>query len=240
MRKSWLFLAVVTVAIGCAQPARYGMVEDPETGLMLGSAVERNIVIDASQFENRTIKLSLRNASGDSTYDLTQFRQRLLESLRAKGYTPTDGDDFGVKFDVNVLYSGHVQSNLAGQFGFLGATAGGVAGYRGQHESRNAAAGAVAGATLGAIAGSYVRDDTYITVAEVTVAVADQYRGTTKKTVTFSASPPLQEVVPSSLKPFEALLRTKVAVYAGGRNTSQRQVADGVRERLARIVADAI
>jgi len=63
--------------------------------------------------------------------------------------------------------------------------------------------------------GSYASDDTYITVAEVTVAVADQYRGTTKKTVSFSASPPLQEEHRSSIKPFEALLQTRVAVYAG-------------------------
>ena len=83
MRKSWLLLAAVTLTMGCAQSARYGMVEDPETGLMLGSAVERNIVIDASQFENRTIKLNLRNASGDPSYDLTRFRQNLLQALRA-------------------------------------------------------------------------------------------------------------------------------------------------------------
>ncbi len=241
MCKIWILLAVAAVTtMGCAQPARYGMVEDPETGLMLGSVIERNLVIDASQLENRSIKLNLRNASGDPSYDLSKFRQHMLEALRAKGYTPTDGDDFGVKFDVNVLYSGHIQSNLTNQYGFLGAAAGGAAGYRGQNEWRNSAAGAVAGATLGAIVGSYVRDDTYITVAEVTVAIADQYRGTTKKTVTFSSSPPMQETVPSSIKPFEALLQTKVAVYAGGRNTAQRQVSDGVRERLVHIVADAI
>jgi hypothetical protein len=98
----------------------------------------------------------------------------------------------------------------------------------------------VAGATLGAIVGSYARDDTYITVVEVTVAIADQYRGSTKKTVTFSASPPLQEAPRSSIKPFEDILRTKVAVYAGGRNVSQAQIIAGVRERMARIVADAI
>lgn len=240
MRKFLLMLAVAAIMTACAQPTRYGMLEDPETGLMWGSAIERNLLIDAAQLENRTVKLNLRNVSGDPRYDLTLFRQRLLDALRAKGYTPTDGNDFGVKFDVNVLYSGHVQNSLAGQFGFLGAAAGGVAGYRGTNESRNMAAGMLAGATLGAIAGSYARDDTYITVAEVSVAVADQYRGTTKKTVTFSASPPMQEVRPSSIKPFEALLQTKVAVYAGGRNTTQRQVSDGVRERLARIVADAI
>lgn len=240
MRKFWLLLATATLALGCAQPTRYGMIEDPETGLMWGSAVERNLIIDAAQLENRTIKLNLRNVSGDPSYDLTLFRKRLLEALRAKGYTPTDGNDFGVKFDVNVLYSGHVQRSLAGEFGFLGAAAGGVAGYRGTNESRNSAAGMLAGATLGSIVGSYARDDTYITVAEVTVAVADQYRGNTKKTVTFSASPPLQEVRPSSIKPFEAMMQTKVAVYAGGRNTAQRQISVGIQDRLARIVADAI
>lgn len=240
MRRLWILAATAALVAGCAQPARYGMVEDPETGLMWGSAIERNLVIDASQLENRTVKLNLRNVSGDPTYDLAKFRQHLLGALRAKGYTPTEGNDFGVKFDVNVLYSGHIQSNMAGQFGFLGAAAGGVAGYRGTHESRNMAAGAIAGATLGAVIGSYARDDTYITVAEVSVAVADQYRGIAKKTVTFSASPPMQEVRLSSIKPFEAVLQTKVAVYAGGRNTAQKQVSEGVRERLVGIVADAI
>jgi len=241
MRKLWIFLAAVSLSLtSCAQPSRYGMVEDPETGLMLGSMIERNLVLDASQLENRTVKLNLRNASGDSSYDLSMFRKRIIDSLRAKGYTPTEGSDFGVKYDINVLYSGQVRNDLSREFAFLGAGAGGVAGYRGTNESRNMAAGMIAGATLGAIAGSYARDDTYITVAEVTVAIADQYRGTTKKTITFSASPPLQEEPRSSIKPFEAILRTQVAVYAGGRNISQAQIASGVRERLTRIVADAI
>ncbi len=239
MRKLWLLLSAVSL-IGCAQPTRYGMVEDPETGLMWGSVIERNIVMDASQLENRTVKLNLRNVSGDPSYDLSIFRKHFLDTLRAKGFSPTEGDDFGVKFDVNVLYSGYIRKDLSSEFAFLGGAAGGVAGYQGSHESRNMAAGIIAGATLGAIAGSYTRDDTYITIAEVTVAIADQYRGTTKKTVTFSASPPLQEVQRSSIKPFEAMLRTRVAVYAGGRNIAQRQIANGVRDRLTRILADAI
>jgi len=243
MAKTWVFLSAVVLAlvlVGCAQPLRYGMVEDPETGLMWGSAIEKNLVMDASQLENHSIKLNLRNVSGDSNYDLSLFRARLLEALRAKGYTPTDGNDFGVKYDVNVLYSGQVRQDLSQQFSFLGASAGGVAGYQGANQGRNMAAGIVAGATLGAIVGSYAHDDTYITVAEVTVAIADQYRGSTKKTITFSTSPPLQESPRSSIKPFEEILRTKVAVYAGGRNASQSQIARGVRERLVRIVADAI
>lgn len=241
MARKWMALTVAALVFtGCAQPARYGMVEDPETGIVWGSAIEKNIVMDATQLENSTIKLNLRNVSGDPAYDLSSFRTRLLAALRAKGYFPTDGNDFGVKYDVNVLYSGQVRQDLSREFGFLGGAAGGVAGYRGNNQERNAAAGMVAGATLGAIVGSYARDDTYITVVEVTVAIADQYRGSTKKTVTFSASPPLQEAPRSSIKPFEDILRTKVAVYAGGRNVSQDQIIAGVRERMVRIVADAI
>lgn len=241
MAKGWIYLTAAVLGLaGCAQPVRYGMVEDPDTGLMWGSAIEKNLVMDASQLENHSIKLSLRNVSGDPSYDLSLFRARLLEALRAKGYTPTEGNDFGVKYDVNVLYSGQVRQDLSREFSFLGATAGGVAGYQGTNQGRNAAAGMIAGATLGMIAGSYAHDDTYITVAEVTVAIADQYRGSTKKTVIFSASPPMQEAPRSSIKPFEDILRTRVAVYAGGRNASQAQITRGVRERLVRIVADAI
>lgn len=106
--------------------------------------------------------------------------------------------------------------------------------------STNSHGNGLVGATLGAIAGSYMRDETYIVITEVTIAIADQNRGTTKKTVTFSSSPPLQEERRSSIKPFEAILRTKVAVYAGGRNIPQNRIAGEVRGRLARIVADAI
>lgn len=239
MNKTWLMIPLLMLA-GCAQPARYGMVEDPETGLMWGSAIERNIVMDSSQLVNRDVKVNLRNVSGDTTYDLSGAKQRFEAALKAKGFNPTNGDNFGIKFDVNVLYSGYIRNDLSAEYAFLGGAAGGVAGYQGGNQSRNMAAGMIAGATLGAIAGSYARDETYIVVTEVTIAVADQYRGTTKKTVTFSSSPPLQEEMKSSIKPFETMLRTKIAVYAGGRNITQSQIASGVRDRLARIVADVI
>lgn len=225
--------------VGCAQPSRMGMIEDPNNGLMWGSVIERNIVVDASQFENRSIKINLRNVSGDSAYDLKGFHRQLSEALRAKGYNPTESDSFGIKYDVNVLYSGYVRKDLSSEFAFLGGAAGALANSR-SGSFRDGATGALVGATIGAIAGSYVKEETYIAIAEVTVAVADQYRGKTDKIVSFSSSPPLQEERKSSMKPFEAMLRTKVAVYAGGRNVSQAQIVDGVKTRLARIMGDAI
>ncbi len=236
-------IALVVMALGlfgCAQPARMGIVEDPYSGLMWGSAVERNIVLDSSQLSNRSAKISVRNISGDVAYDMHGFKSSFANALKGKGYTPTDGDDFGIKIDVNVIYSGYIRTDLSSEFAFLGGMAGAVGGASLRHPARDALGGAVIGATLGSIIGSYVKDETYIVIAEVSIGVADQYRGTTKKTITFASSKELQEERPTSIRPFEQVLRTKIAVYAGGRNVPQPMVASGVRDRLFRIVSDII
>ncbi len=207
---------------------------------MWGSVVERNLVLDASQLENRSAKVSVRNISGDEAYDLAQFRNAFLTALTQKGFSPSDADNFGIKFDVNVVYSGQISTNLSKDFAFLGGAGGAVAGYGNTNPIRNSLGGAVAGAALGAVIGSNVRDDTYIVVAEVTVAVADQRTGSTKKTIVFSSSPPLQEERRSGIKAFEQVLTTKIAVFAGGRNISQRQIAETVRARMARIVQNIL
>lgn len=238
-RKFYICLAV-TALVGCAQPSRMGMVEDRDTGLLWGSAVERNLVLDASQLQNRNAKVVVRNISGDDAYDLAQFRSAFIASMARKGFVPTDGDGFGIRFDVNVLYSGQISTNLMKDFAFLGGATGAVAGYGNTHEVRNSLGGMVAGAALGAVIGSNVRDDTYIAIAEVTVAIIDQRIGVEKKTVVFSSSPPLQEEHRSGIKPFEQVLRTKIAVYAGGRNVSQRQISESVRARMARIVQNVL
>lgn len=239
MRRALLVSATALLA-GCAQPLRYGMVEDRSTGVMLGSVIERNLVIDSSQLVDKNVKLNLRNVSGDPSYDLSIYRTKILESLGRKGFISSEADNFGIKYDVNVLYSGQIRQDLTKEFAFLGAGVGGVASYGGSHRTRNLAGGLIGGATLGAVIGSHLQDDTYIVIAEISVAIADQYRGETKKTIVFSSSPPLQEAPRSSIKPFEAILQTRLAVYGGGRNVSAGEVAIRVRERLALIAADAI
>ena len=239
-RRSIYASMLVLVVSSCAQPSRMGMVEDRETGLMWGSVVERNLVLDPSQLENRTAKVTVRNVSGDLAYDLGSFRDAFISSLVQKGFRPSDADDFGIRFDVNVLYSGQISTNLTKEFTFLGGAAGGVAAYGGGHEVRSSLGGVLAGAALGAVIGSNVRDYTYIAIAEVTVGVADQQAGKTKKTIVFSSSPPLQEERRSSIKPFEHVFKTKIAVYAGGRNISQREIAENVRARMARIVQNIL
>ncbi len=231
----------VTIISGCAAPARMGMVKDPQTGLQFGSVIEKNLFVDASQFKNRTIKVTTRNASGDQAYQVSAFTNEFNSVFARKGYVPTQADSFGIKVDINVLYSGQIQTNLASQFGFIGGSAGGIAGYR-SGATAGTAGGALVGATIGSIVGSNVTDDTYIVVAEVSLGITDNVGsgGGDQKVITFGSSPKLQEELPSNFKPFREVIRTKIAVYAGGRNTSQQMIAEQVKQRLVTIISDSI
>lgn len=242
LKKITATICAVALLAGCAAPARMGMVIDPQTGLMFGSKIEKNLFVDSSQFRNRSIKVSTRNASGDQAFQVASFTNNFNSAFSSKGYVPTQADTFGIKLDVNVLYSGQIQSNLGSQFAFLGGAAGGIIGYRSDTPA-GTAAGILVGATLGSILGSYVTDDTYIVIAEVSIGITDSIAGANndRKVISFSSSPKLQEEkLPSNFTPFREVIRTKIAVYAGGRNTSQQQIAEQVKQRLVNIVSDSI
>jgi len=244
MKTTLLISALVfSVALGgCASPSRMGMTKDSQSGLQFGSAIEKNIFMDSSQFKNRAIKISTRNGSGDQAYQLGAFTGSLKSAFASKGYVPTDADSFGIKLDVNVLYSGQIQQNMSSEFAFLGGAGGGLSGYR-SNSPGSTATGVLVGATIGGILGSFVTRDTYIVVAEVSIGIPDgtSEDGGDKKTITFGSSPKMQEeIIVRNYKPFREVKRTKIAVFAGGTNTSQDQIADQVKQRLIRIVSDAI
>lgn len=244
-----LAVAATVLLSGCGNlinpPARMGMVKNPDTGLQIGSVVEKNLVTDASFYKNRKIKVRIRNTSGDPAFDLAGFTSRLQSAYASAGYEPTTGDDFGLLVDVNVVYSGQVQTNLAGEFGFLGASAGALAGAaRGSDIAF--AAGTIAGATLGSILGSFVTDDTYMIIAKVTFGII---KGTPKrdgKRITFSRSlsgqPEDQEEIEERRRArgFRKSHSTGISVFAGGRNVYQSEIAGMVRQRFVRIIRDII
>lgn len=238
----YFFACLLILLTGCAASARMGMVQDPQTGLQIGSKIEKNLFIDSSQFKNRAIKVTTRNASGDQAYQLSALSGEFESAFSRKGYLPVRDDSFGIKIDINVLYSGQIQQNMSSQFAFLGGAAGGIGGARSDMVG-STAAGMLVGATIGSIIGSYITEDTYILVAEVTLGISDnQVAGSgDKKVINFSSSPKLQEEkLVSNFTPFREVIRTKIAVYAGGTNVSQQQIASQVRYRLMSIVSDAI
>tara|TARA_B100000315_G_C14504297_1_gene553843 strand:+ start:452 stop:1180 length:729 start_codon:yes stop_codon:yes gene_type:complete len=223
----------------CATLKQHGMITDQQTGLQYGANVERSFFIDPSQFKNRKIKITARNVSGDFSYNIRAFVSNLENSFSEKGYEISKGDDFGIKFDAVIEYSGHAQQNLASQYSFLGATGGGIIGYRSKADA-GTAIGVVSGATLGAIIGSYITDDTYIIVAKVTIGL-NETKESDGKSITFGSSPKLQkENIHRGIKRFKEVGSTRMAVYAGGRNVNQSQIVGGVKQRLLSIISDII
>lgn len=234
-----IFILMNTMLCNCAPRQRFGMVQDQETGLQYGSIVERNLFIDPVQLENKRIKVSIRNISGDQAFDLSNFVSNLEHAYEAKGYEPTKGDNFGLRLDVNVIYSGQIRSDMTGEFAFLGAATGGIAGYR-SNSRAGTAIGILSGVALGAIIGSYITEDTYIVVVEVNIGVLVPDTGETSTTIVFSSSKKEENKKSTGFKTFRERLSTRVAAYAGGRNVQQMRIADGVRNRLIRILSDII
>lgn len=232
-------ILLIVIIAGCKAPQRMGMVEDPQTGLQWGSLVEKNILIDSSQLTNKKIKLRIRNTSGDPAFDLHYLSDKLKQSYAQKGFIPTDSDNFGLLVDVNVMYSGQISRSLAGQFAFLGGSLGGVAGYRSDAKA-GTALGIVSGVALGAIIGSYITDDTYIVITHLSIAVPDQEIGNQKTTIVFGDTLKREREDRSGFKVFKQRLGSHVAVYAGGRNTTQAEIRSGVRDRFERILVDII
>lgn len=240
--KSILSILSVALITSCAAPPRLGMVVDPQTGLQFGSMIEKSIFMDSSQFKNKSIKVSTRNVSGDQAYQVAAFADDLNGAFSRKGFIPTQADSFGIKLDINVIYSGQIQTNLGSQFAFLGGVGGGIAGYR-SNAVAGTSTGMLVGATIGSIIGSNITDDTYIVIAEVSLGITDSLgnEGGDKKVISFGSSPKLQEEkLTSNFKPFREVMRTKIAVYAGGRNINQAQIAEQVKRRLVGIVSESI
>ncbi|GEM_PF-2863828 len=103
------------------------MVRGEQTGLMIGSMVERRSP-DPSFYRNGKLKLWC------AIPQAMLLRHGRLHGACPRGpssvsYIPVDGDDVGLLLDVNVVYSGvvyggQVQQRLIEQYAFLDAAAG--------------------------------------------------------------------------------------------------------------------
>jgi len=234
-----IWMAILLGVAGCAQTNanRLGMVEDPGTGQSYGSVVEKSILLEADQFENRKIRITIRNTSGDPTFNVSAFKGQIEDAFAAKGFEPVS-TGHGIRLDLNIMYSGQIRRDLATEYAFLGGAAGGIAGYRSSARA-GTATGILAGATLGAIIGSMQVENTYIVISEVAVVRTGTGGKPSSKTVVFGSSPPLQDDDSSSgFRPYRSVLTNRLAVYGGGYNQSQAAINPEVKRRLVRIVSD--
>lgn len=234
-----LVLLLALVLAACApRGQRMGMVKDSETGILYGSVITHNLVLDSAMFQNKKIKVVIRNTSGDANFDLYDLKGKLEKAYAAKGYTPTSDDDFGLRLDVNVTYSGQIRDDMATEGALIGGAAGGVGGYAYRNQGAHAAVGAVSGATVGAILGSYATDNTYIILADVRLGIMRHKSAHSSTTVVFEGSQYKEKK--TNFKSFDKTYDNGIAAYAGGRMVDQKDVVEGVRGRFLRILSDAI
>ncbi|MBG0789306.1 MAG: hypothetical protein H0S80_02285 [Desulfovibrionaceae bacterium] len=241
-----LVLSLALAVASCtASRSRMGMVQ-ADDGLMYGSAMDSQFIVDSSLFENNRLKLRIRNTSGDNAFDLHGFRRQLEDAYTANGYELVTGNDFGILLDVNVSYSGQIQEDMSQEFGTVGMMGGGAAGgyYGGTRDglaggAAGAVGGATAGAALGHVIGSYITDDTYIIISHITLATIAPKEEGDGTTIVFGKDKKIKRKR-NNFRGYRQRSTTKLGVYAGGRNVDQQEIVGGVRQRMLRILSDII
>ena len=245
-RRLFLMSGLAATLAACRRNNRDDMVVDGRTNRMYGMRSDKTLFTDPTLYPNRRLKLTLRNMSGDAVWDLDATREKLYQGYVAKGYERSDGSDFGLKVDLNVIRSQQFDYDMTTQYGFLGTTAGaavgGVAG--GVHDGASGAAigaagGLAVGATLGTLAGYFTTDSIYVVITEATFAVR-RNAAKPRRVVTFDGSPRIEEWEETGYGSFRAIERVLIANYGGGRNVGQTDIADDIRDRQIRSLISLI
>ncbi|CAA7613457.1 conserved hypothetical protein [Candidatus Terasakiella magnetica] len=241
-RRVFVTAGLAALAAGCQRRNQGDMVVDPNTNRMYGMRSDGvPVFTDPSLFPNRRLKLSVRNMSGDAVWDLDSTRDRLYRVFLDKGYERSDGTDFGLKVDLNVVRSQQFDRSMLAEYTFLGGSGGAVAGglgggLSGGGPAAGAGIGLATGAALGAIAGYFSVDSIYVVLTEATFGVRrDSTRP--RRVVTFEGSPRIEEWEERGYDAFRKTQRVLISNYGGGRDISQREIADDIRERQIRSLA---
>ncbi|ADX45661.1 TraT complement resistance family protein [Paracidovorax avenae ATCC 19860] len=235
-----LFLPLVLMALaGCAAH------DTQVNAFKIGSATSKNVFVDPSQFANRTVKLRLRNSSGDPSIDVSAIRSAMESGLRAAGYQIGE-QNFGILVDVNLYFMNSVAQGRQRASNELGMLLGGVAGYEmakrpgGMGPGSGALLGAVAGATLQEVLRANNEYDSYLVLSDVNVGVVKQENRKKDFFVIGGNRIEQRQEDNGTFESFAMRETVKVAVYAGDRRERRGQVMDAIQDRLARVLSNLL
>jgi Enterobacterial TraT complement resistance protein len=245
-RRLFLASGLAAALTGCQRRNKGELVVDAKTDRMYGMRSDASVFVDPALYPNRRLKLTLRNMSGDPVWDLDGTREQLYQGYLAKGYERSDGNDFGVKVDLNVVRSKQFDSDMMAQFAFLGTAAGGISGGIAGSVAggtpgglAGGGIGMAAGSTLGALVGYFTVDNIYVVITEATFAVRRD-AAKPRRVVTFDGSPRIDEWEESGFGSFHKVQRVMIANYGGGRMVSQADMAEDIRQRQIRSLISLI
>lgn len=238
--KKWLLLAtVIAFLTGCA-------VSRQHQTFQIGSTTSKNVFITSDQFTNKTVRVRLRNSSGDPDFDPFQMRSLVENGLSSAGYKITN-DNPGIVIDVNLHFVGNVATGRQRAGNEVGALLGAVAGY--EMSKSKGGIGAGSGAILGAIAGASLQDvlranneyDTYVVLCDVNIGVVRQENKSRDSFVIggnrFEKNNNDER---ATFESFSIKDTVKVSVYAGDKKENRARVTKAIQDRLARVVANLI
>lgn len=235
-----LFLPLIFLALaGCAAS------DFRNNELKIGSATSKNVFIDASQFANRTVKVRLRNSSGDPSIDVSSLRVAVESGLRTAGYQIAE-QNFGILVDVNLYFMNSVAQGRQRASNEVGALLGGVAGY--EMAKRPGGMGAGSGALLGAIAGATLQDvlrysneyDTYLVLTDVNIGVVKQENKKKDFFVIGGNRIEQREEDNGTFESFAMRETLKVAVYGGDKRERRTQVMNAMQDRLTHVLSNLL
>lgn len=238
--RSRLLLPLVLMALaGCAAH------DTQVNAFKIGSATSKNVFVDPSQFANRTVKLRLRNSSGDPSIDVSAIRSAMESGLRAAGYQIGE-QNFGILVDVNLYFMNSVAQGRQRASNEVGILLGGVAGY--EMAKRPGGLGPGSGALLGAVAGATLQEvlranneyDSYLVLSDVNVGVVKQENRKKDFFVIGGNRIEQRQEDNGTFESFAMRETVKVAVYAGDRRERRGQVMDAIQDRLARVLSNLL
>lgn len=229
--------------VGCASSSMANRSE-----FQIGSAISRNLFVDSSQFANRTIKLRLRNSSGDDDLDIGRLRQSIESNLLAAGYSISD-KNFGIVMDINAFQFRTIATSNASSNKGIGVLLGGVLGYEATRRSSDIAAGS--GLILGAVAGSTLEDilrshdsrSTYLTLCDVNIGLVRKESTTNDRFIIGGNRieyPKDTEQDKDAYTGFAMRETIRVAVYAGDSSERVTHTIGAIVDRLGRVIANLL
>lgn len=211
----------------------------------IGSATSKNVFIDPSQFVNRSVKVRLRNSSGDPSIDLSAIRGEMESGLRTAGYQVVESN-FGILVDVNLYFMSSVAQGRQRASNEVGMLLGGVAGY--EMAKRPGGIGAGSGALVGAVAGATLQEvlrsnneySTYLVLSDVNIGVVKQENKKKDFFIIGGNRIEQREDERGTFESFAMRETVKVAVYAGDRPELRARVVSAIQDRLARVLSNLL
>lgn len=235
-----LFLPLLLLALaGCATN------DIRVSAFKIGSSTSKNVFIDPSQFANRTVKIRLRNSSGDPAINVSAIRGAMESGLRSAGYQIGE-QNFGILIDVNLYFMNSVAQGRQRASNEVGMLLGGVAGY--EMAKRPGGVGPGSGALVGAVAGATLQEvlrvnndyDSYLALSEVNIGIVRQENRKKDFFVIGGNRIEQSQEENGTFESFAMRETLKIAVYAGDQRERRAQVMDAIQDRLARVLSSLI